>query len=117
MPPATGLAEAVLVSETSARTWVVEDALAALFAGFGSVVVAETVAVFVTSPLPPAGVFAVNATVRDAPLSRAPTGQVTVLAATVHPSGLDAKVSPAGRGSLMVAPTARDGPLLRTVSV
>ena len=35
----------------------------------------------------------------------------------MQPLGLDAKVSPAGSGSVMVAPTACDGPLFRVVRV
>ena len=69
-----------------------------------------------TSPDPPAGVFAVKVTVRVAPAARVPTGQVTVPAATVQPSGLAANVRPAGSGSVIVAPVACDGPLFSTVN-
>lgn len=90
---------------------------AVLLARAGSVAFDDTVAVLTVVPSPLAGVLATKVTVLLAPTARVPTGQVTVLLApSVQLSGEEAKVKPAGSGSLVTVPVATDGPALEAVS-
>ena len=112
------LAGPVFTTERSAEAVTAVTALAVSFAGFGSVVVLETVAVFVSVP---AWAGAVTTTVMvgaAAAVASAATVHVTDTFPAfehVHPvPDADTNVTPAGSVSVTETPAASDGPKLLT---
>lgn len=112
----------VLVTVTSADTpSVAGTVVEALFAGFGSVVVEETVAVFtIVDPVEPDTTLAISVNPAEAPDARAPLLQTTV----APPAQLNEEpefwvielnVVPAGSASVKDTDAAFDGPLFETV--
>jgi hypothetical protein len=75
--PAVAVAGAVFVTARSAAIEFV-DAVALLFAGFGSVVVAEIVAVFVIVPVAATPVWTTRVSVEEAPTASVARVQETV---------------------------------------
>ena len=121
-PPKADGADAVFTTLRSAGVMAV-DAVAVLFAGFGSVVVELTVAVFAVEPLTVITIW----NVADAPAERVPIEQVTVPCApgaglmqlNVGPAVCDSEtnVLPAGSGSVIVTFSASLGPRFVTMIV
>src|SRR5438105_2927928 len=111
--PALTLAGPVFVMARSACGPTLVVALAVLLFGFGSLVVAETVAVFVTLPLKFADVLYVAVMITAWPALSDPIVVETVPGQLLQ----DTNVSCVGVGSERTTPAAVDGPLLVTVIV
>ena len=118
VPAVTGSGLSLFVIDKSADVVTAVGAVAVLFAGTGSVVVLETVAVL----LKPAVCAALTCTTKVSVVSAEPAAivprfQVTVPLLSVPPPVADTKLVPAGNGSETVTPIASPGPAVWTVRV
>src|SRR5450631_41206 len=120
-PPGVTLAGPVLMTERSAETPTVVLAVETLFAGTGSTMLEETVAVLDSVVATPGAVTTTVIGDADVPLARVGTVQVTETFPAfvhVHPAPVaDTKATPGGSASVTVAAVASDGPALATARV
>jgi hypothetical protein len=118
--PATSVPACTFVTNKSALVFTTDGpSVATLFAGVGSGVVDDAVALLVKVPVTPAAMATRRSRLDEAPLTIPPRVHVTVVAPLhVHPTDeVEMNVTPAGNASTTVASAESDGPLFVTITV